>query len=572
MANLHLNCMIIDHSCDFSVSISSASTVEQLRSAINVRRGYSTPPENLTLWQVNIPNTASFVQRETAFYSLKDDNRLNLSIPLLTLFPHGAEEGVGHIVVRWQNLLTESEFVHVRLRDIIVTNRERPDTLPDGARKYPLTPRTVCLWDTFAPSVLEMQLANTPVYPMPIFHPRRTTATVTQLSSVFLTDVGAVESLPHSAETMFTYGLPCGMPDLQVCSDIENGNASTTLFPIVITMPSVLHLSNGVSFHEAYYQQGSLTMSPSGPLNRIYGYMKLNGYRYGVLSTYTQTWFLKITGEKDDLLLVSPTISRNSTTPTVHVQQCYLWLIREAAKDARMNVTRKHTARLVVTKEQAYKNFIRPRIKCVLSWDAQAAPTQSRIRMTPWTWKWQCDMEYERITIPLFRNMELLSQGERARTFRATWKGMAVIVKKADLWRQPAVTQELESEERIYHLLKRLQGRYIPRMLVAGVLDGMEMILVTGHVGTDLRNERLDTSDRDKIREALSALHNKGILHRDIRPENIVVNRDGESSRFFFIDFGLSGFTRNKKILERETKELEELLAYTPWPETTGRC
>lgn len=144
---------------------------------------------------------------------------------------------------------------------------------------------------------------------------------------------------------------------------------------------------------------------------------------------------------------------------------------------------------------------------------------------------------------------------------------MDVVVKKADLRNQRLRVSEIQSEERIYHALKSLQGQCIPRMAMAGILNGMEMILVTEFVGVDLRNEKLDASDRNKIRESLSAIHRLGIFHRDLRKNNIVVDRNGDKSRFFFIDFGLSKFTRSKLDLVGEALELESLLSNMPWPE-----
>jgi len=63
--------------------------------------------------------------------------------------------------------------------------------------------------------------------------------------------------------------------------------------------------------------------------------MKHNGFRYGVLSSYTQTWFLKrVVEDNNEVLLLSPTIRFDRRDPTL--LQCYLWLIRTAPVDAKM--------------------------------------------------------------------------------------------------------------------------------------------------------------------------------------------------------------------------------------------
>lgn len=175
--------------------------------------------------------------------------------------------------------------------------------------------------------------------------------------------------------------------------------------------------------------------------------------------------------------------------------------------------------------------------------------------------------EPKTVIIPAFKNMKLITQGEGARTFKATWTNEDVVVKKADIWNQRPVVHELEHEARVYQTLQKLQGHWIPSLRVAGIASGMEMILVTDFIGADLRKEHLDASDRDKIRAALSAIHRLGVLHGDIRPHNITVKRDGLNSQFFFIDFGLSKFTEVKMDLEGEAEELESLLGEMPWPE-----
>ena len=165
-----------------------------------------------------------------------------------------------------------------------------------------------------------------------------------------------------------------------------------------------------------------------------------------------------------------------------------------------------------------------------------------------------------RAVLPAFDNMELISHDERAQTYKASWQGRNVVVKKCDLWNERPVAQELKHEARIYQVLRTLQGRCIPTLRIAAVADGMEMVLVTDFVGCDVSRVRLDDSDRRKIREALSAIHDLGVVHGDLRPQNILVQRDGSTSSFYFVDFGLSRITTDKSELFQETAFLDSLL------------
>ncbi|GJJ76177.1 hypothetical protein EMPS_08536 [Entomortierella parvispora] len=338
MANLFLNCIAFNHATAFSVNIPSTSTVDHLGNAINVQGGFTTLPRNLTLWQVNIPSTASMGQKEAVFVNLNMGNSLNSSVILQTLFPEGAAGGVIHIVFRWKDLLSEYDFVNLHLEDITSTNQSAPGSQQESTREYSLTPHAVRLWRNFLPSVRAMQLANVPLYPRPIFHPRRQANSESTLTGVFLNDMGSLETLPPFARTeevTSLIGIKYGIPDL-VCSCLQADGISTTLlFPVEVKTSGVLHLNDGIRYDLAYHQQISRSIGPARPLRQIYGYMKLNGFRYGVLSTYKQTWFFMITGVNNDELLVSPTIPYNNRGPTV--QQCYLWLIRQAQRNGRLN-------------------------------------------------------------------------------------------------------------------------------------------------------------------------------------------------------------------------------------------
>ncbi|KAF9168327.1 hypothetical protein DFQ26_009546 [Actinomortierella ambigua] len=166
----------------------------------------------------------------------------------------------------------------------------------------------------------------------------------------------------------------------------------------------------------------------------------------------------------------------------------------------------------------------------------------------------------DRVALPDFEGMELISYNERARTYKALWQGRAVVLKKCDIWNEGSVAEELKNEARVYKKLQTLQGRYIPKLLLAGVADGVEMVLVTEFVGADVSQELLDDSALVKIREAMATIHELGVVHGDIRLENIVMQDHGPNAKFYFVDFGFSDFTADVVELYEEKATLNSLL------------
>ncbi|ORY94349.1 kinase-like domain-containing protein [Lobosporangium transversale] len=330
-----------------------------------------------------------------------------------------------------------------------------------------------------------MTLSDTPLYEPPSFQKRR----------VFEEESAITAMAAHRGE-----------PDSQCL--LSSGRI---LFPIEVKKPYVLFVNQGIELGDAYNANSDReSAGPVRPLRQILGYMWCNGYRYGVLTSLEQTWFIRLhinnAGDQTRDIEVSPTVYHSQTNPTL--LQSYL---------------------------------------------ANSGQSQGNIARG------------QKVTVPSFKNMRLISQDECAATFRATWKGEDVVVKKCTVWKdhwkcQDAMEQ-LEHETKVYSFLHHLQGRYIPRMKIAGIADGIDLILVTEYAGTNIRNKDLTEADRMKIRTALSAIHKAQVLHGDLHRGNILIQEDGQDRHFKIIDFGLSKFMDDRKRLNDEMDELEKILA-----------
>ncbi|KAF8876898.1 hypothetical protein CPB85DRAFT_1259514 [Mucidula mucida] len=88
--------------------------------------------------------------------------------------------------------------------------------------------------------------------------------------------------------------------------------------------------------------------------------------------------------------------------------------------------------------------------------------------------------------------------------------------------------------------------------------------VVMHDVGTPL-GRRMDTNkkikfsaaERASLKKILQAIHDQGVLHRDLRSWNIMCNRYGEVS---IIDFDRASFKASKEELRQETRRLARFL------------
>ncbi len=63
-----------------------------------------------------------------------------------------------------------------------------------------------------------------------------------------------------------------------------------------------------------------------------------------------------------------------------------------------------------------------------------------------------------------------------------------------------------------------------------------------------------------QICDALAHAHNQGVLHRDLKPGNIILSRDGETSHFVkIVDFGIAKFLKETNLESRELTETGEV-------------
>jgi serine/threonine protein kinase len=125
-----------------------------------------------------------------------------------------------------------------------------------------------------------------------------------------------------------------------------------------------------------------------------------------------------------------------------------------------------------------------------------------------------------------------------------------IALKVADIAKHREMLPELLNEVSVYEQLADLQGNGIPRLFCHGSVEEVLYCVGVSVCGTVANGFTL--KQRQKLLETLESIHQAGILHNDIKKDNIVVDESGNP---YIIDFGFS--TRNcSPVAQMEEKSL----------------
>ena len=307
-------------------------------------------------------------------------------------------------------------------------------------------------------------------------------------------------------------------------------NSDTLLFAIEVKTERTLSVDDLVDAYNGDIAHHSEDLSAENnninPLHQLFGYLSHNSLKYGVLTTYAKTWFLKRDCSK---LYVSPTFSFNNTDPTVF--QSYAYIINLACSN-HFDVPAPQSPEPETDEDSSSQSSCGCIGNNILS---------------------------KTINLDHFLRRSFLGCGWTGTVFRAELDNEEVAIKIVDLSQHPEYEDEILTEVVTYDTLKELQGNCIPKLKVAG-FDGMLFVIAMELVGSPLEVERTNHEERLTIVDKLSLIHSFGILHGDVRIDNILINYDSYGFKVYFIDFAASKRTSKKSDFAKEMKQLKALL------------
>ncbi|HUQ74926.1 MAG TPA: protein kinase [Burkholderiales bacterium] len=151
-----------------------------------------------------------------------------------------------------------------------------------------------------------------------------------------------------------------------------------------------------------------------------------------------------------------------------------------------------------------------------------------------------------KIRIPGIKVLRLIGEGGMARVYLASREGddeplVVKILRREVLSNRTALERFMEE----YSLVERIQSRHVARIFGHGNVDEHAYLVMEFFEGGDL-NKRLDGKALPpaealrifrELMFALGEIHEKGILHRDLKPQNLMFREDGTLA---ILDFGIA--------------------------------
>ena len=155
---------------------------------------------------------------------------------------------------------------------------------------------------------------------------------------------------------------------------------------------------------------------------------------------------------------------------------------------------------------------------------------------------------------------------EEIRLLKQSDKSLVLLMRDENT-EQLFIQKTLQGRHTIYEMLKSTSHPYLPRVYEVSFSDDTTTVIEEYIEGSLLAQAKLDEkaacTAMKELCDALQFLHEKGFIHRDIKPYNIILAKDGHIR---LIDFDAARMIKEDS--ERDTRLLVSQ-GYSP-PEQYG--
>jgi hypothetical protein len=259
-------------------------------------------------------------------------------------------------------------------------------------------------------------------------------------------------------------------------------------------------------------------------LEQEYGYMTLNNNRFGILTNWKRTWFLRRAETSQRKTLEYYLVELNGTNPPISMLKAWVGMVLLANNDWF------YASPTLSTPPPALHFGL---TSTVLKETKKALAKVEQYEAVPVKGEYPClplDIRlciFDRST----RRVATVSGGcvVPAQFLGPSDRKFSVVCKVVDIMRYPEAGVFLRNEARAYAALKGLQGREIPKFHGFYEIWGILRLLALEPVGNAIpEDENIDQGLRVKMRATLRHIHEVGYIHGDIARQNFCRTKEGE--------------------------------------------
>jgi predicted Ser/Thr protein kinase len=482
---------------------------------------------------------------------LGENGRLGTN-PLIIKSKNDARQGIVHVLT-----LGINDFLLNTLADI--ENDLSNPTTTGTRRKYPKTPNCTGRWEEFKADAAAYVYPTTPIgndISLPftseikfslekdvnkvignhldnfnrIFRDQGKTYRFKSKANVFRSNPETGIQLENSIKFI-------GVPDNVLSLD------SRVLTFVECKTPNdlpVRHSESGELFdlldmyrEDMQYQQseriryGMGRMDVCTVIDHVYGYLALNNLMYGCVTCYDATYFLW--RPKKSTLLISHPIYNNSQSPTL-LQALYYFVhvvLRDDGKQTEEPSPIDSDIPLTVIEDMNSDEHIPEEPSDSGSnYSTTEHRNEKSVNVT------KNKRAKHTLNIDSLRSGTVIGFGATGQVIRL--KESNIVVKHCDSYNNSEGFEMLKNEIEVYEKLSLHNLGYVPRYYGECEFFGQHFILMDYIPGKhcDWRKTPELTA---KLNHIIQDLNSIGVVHRDLRPENVLLTRDGEIK---LIDFG----------------------------------
>ena len=431
---------------------------------------------------------------------------------------------VGVKAIRTSHEVLAMTFQNIHMATFCSSSKAKTTSI---AAKYPMSsPLVLKLWDTFETDVLELASSIPNVSLFENFVPNRPQKCSGEFGVQSVADYILFDPLQILIKTLcanFDYlkegsftniegrNIICDPDRIWITEPFKLAKISIEFKPPwAFKAQDIIAAYNSESHSFFVVQSVKSKGKIMCAIEQIYVYMTINRHRYGCLSTFDQTWFLKKVEDESNpnnsLLYITPVISCSSNKPYT-ITSAWLYILMTIEKNMNWLYSSPRSSLVCAPSFAAgEKSFDKDRYKPIsldglIHWENIIARSQAGA-----------------VATGRFMNLE------------------NVVFKTIDISKRKDGLSQFNNEVSVYQQLEEIQSNCIPRLIAYGNLGGLLQVIILENVGSSITREKA-IEKQYEIDEALRQIHAKGIVHNDLRLPNILINSEDKIS---IIDFGMS--------------------------------